>query len=281
MTNIGLLKAPGWVTNALEFFLPQDCDAAAILNASGLWTAIQTWDASPAGKAKPFCGGSLKQCKYQVAAYLANLNQESLRAFAPLSHPGGQGYFNPNYGINEIKCNHAVGRCEGSAFTVPTKQAYCTSQNVFRKENFCTQSSCCSWTAYSAEEKKRTGHKGVCSASTKQEGVCTDIQDATVCPDSFVQDPVMCVTSNSNYTYYWGRGPIQATCRAGTATATTGSSNPDFCPAYSDLNLYFMDYLLSQGWDENTIEKEPWRVGMVCVGCRHATLVCAHTCTMS
>ena len=56
----------------------------------------------------------------------------------------------------------------------------------------------------------------------------------------------------------------------------TGFANPLFITVNKipDLNLYFMDYLLSQGWDENTIEKEPWRVGMVCVGCRHAVTPC-------
>ena len=48
--------------------------------------------------------GSEKENKYQVAAFLANANQESLSAFAYS--------MNPNYGINEIVCNNNVGRTD-------------------------------------------------------------------------------------------------------------------------------------------------------------------------
>lgn len=45
--------------------------------------------------------GTEDENKYQLAAFLANANQESLSAFAYS--------MDPNYGINEIVCNGNVG----------------------------------------------------------------------------------------------------------------------------------------------------------------------------
>lgn len=45
------------------------------------------------------------------------------------------------------------------------------------------------------------------------------------------------------YGLYWGRGAMQVTCRKG-----SGPGGSDFCPAYSDLNIYYADYLTSKGW---------------------------------
>jgi hypothetical protein len=75
---------------------------------------------------------------------------------------------------------------------------------------------------------------------------------------TFVQEPSPCVDQGGgNYGLYWGRGAIQVTCRVGSAP-----DGGDFCPAYADLNIYYKDYIESRGWDETTIEREPYHVAL-------------------
>jgi hypothetical protein len=168
--------------DALYSLVPHDAPGLTILTPDGLWAAITHWDLSDAGAQNKFMWGTETENKYQLAAFLANANQESLAAFAHR--------MNPNYGINEIVCDGNVGR---------------------------------------------VGPAG-----------------------EFIQDPTPCSNAwGGEYGLYWGRGAMQVTCRKG-----SGPGGSDFCPAYSDLNVYYKDYLTSRGWTQETIEREPYRVAL-------------------
>lgn len=166
--------------DALYSLVPAGAPGLTILTPEGLWNAILLWDASAAGSQNPFLWGTHEENQYQLASFLANVNQETLQAFVYS--------MNPNYGINEILCNGKVGYMD--------------------------------WAA-----------------------------------NEFMQDPQPCTSSwGGNYGIYWGRGAIQVTCRVG-----TGPGGSDYCQAYSDMEIYYGDYLDQKGWN---LEAEPYHVAL-------------------
>jgi hypothetical protein len=92
----------------------------------------------------------------------------------------------------------------------------------------------------------------ICNGNVGHCQMDTDGKDASLCPESFVQSPSDCTTSwGGEYGIYWGRGALQVTCRKG-----AGPNGSDFCPAYSDIGIYYDGYLAEQGWTARTIEAE-------------------------
>jgi hypothetical protein len=176
------VETPQWVLDALYSLVPAEAPGLTILTPDGLWNAILEWDNSPEGSLNPFLWGTDAENKYQLAAFLANTNQETLQAFAYS--------MDPNYGINEIVCNGNVGYTDWSTPGAP-----------------------------------------------------------------FVQDPTPCTSDwGGEYGLYWGRGAMQVTCRVG-----TGPGGSDYCAAYSDMEIFYGDYLAEKGWD---LETEPYHVAL-------------------